>query len=90
MSGGFGTRLRPLTLSKPKPLVEFGDKPIIEHQIEALTKVLSINFGIIKKRLAYKRLYWQFHTNQTVLSNTCLWSKKNTELKYYFHWKTNH
>jgi len=39
LSGGFGTRLRPLTLSKPKPLVEFCDKPIIEHQIEALTKV---------------------------------------------------
>ncbi|XP_065175097.1 mannose-1-phosphate guanyltransferase beta-like [Sycon ciliatum] len=34
--GGFGTRLRPLTLSKPKPLVEFGNKPIVLHQIEAL------------------------------------------------------
>lgn len=39
LSGGFGTRLRPLTLSKPKPLIEFGDKSIIEHQIEALIKV---------------------------------------------------
>ncbi|OAF69121.1 hypothetical protein A3Q56_03129 [Intoshia linei] len=37
--GGYGTRLRPLTISKPKPLVEFGNKPIIEHQIEALIKV---------------------------------------------------
>ena len=37
--GGFGTRLRPLTLSKPKPLVEFGNKPIVLHQIEALAKV---------------------------------------------------
>ena len=39
LSGGFGTRLRPLTLSKPKPLIEFGDRSIIEHQIEALVKV---------------------------------------------------
>lgn len=34
--GGYGTRLRPLTLSQPKPLVEFANKPILLHQIEAL------------------------------------------------------
>lgn len=37
--GGYGTRLRPLTLSRPKPLVEFANKPILLHQIEALVKV---------------------------------------------------
>jgi mannose-1-phosphate guanylyltransferase len=48
--GGFGTRFRPLTLSKPKPLVEFINKPIMCHQIEALKKVgvteivLAINY----------------------------------------------
>lgn len=36
--GGFGTRLRPLTLTKPKPLVEFANKPMVLHQIEALKK----------------------------------------------------
>ena len=34
--GGYGTRLRPLTLSRPKPLVEFANKPMVLHQIEAL------------------------------------------------------
>lgn len=34
--GGYGTRLRPLTLSRPKPLVEFGNKPMLLHQLEAL------------------------------------------------------
>ena len=34
--GGFGTRLRPLTLSRPKPLVEFANKPMLMHQVEAL------------------------------------------------------
>jgi mannose-1-phosphate guanylyltransferase len=48
--GGFGTRLRPLTLSKSKPLVEFINKPILCHQIEALKSVgvdeiiLAINY----------------------------------------------
>lgn len=48
--GGFGTRLRPLTLSIPKPLVEFANKPMILHQIEALKAVgvtevvLAINY----------------------------------------------
>ncbi|QDZ22535.1 GDP-D-mannose pyrophosphorylase [Chloropicon primus] len=48
--GGFGTRLRPLTLSCPKPLVDFCNKPMIVHQIEALKNVgvnevvLAINY----------------------------------------------
>ncbi|CAG2116151.1 unnamed protein product, partial [Medioppia subpectinata] len=36
--GGYGTRLRPLTLSQPKPLVDFCNKPMICHQIEALVQ----------------------------------------------------
>ncbi|KAJ3022086.1 UNVERIFIED_CONTAM: mannose-1-phosphate guanyltransferase, partial [Siphonaria sp. JEL0065] len=48
--GGFGTRLRPLTFSKPKPLVEFANRHMILHQIEALAKVgvkdviLAVNY----------------------------------------------
>ncbi|KAG6519683.1 hypothetical protein ZIOFF_023188 [Zingiber officinale] len=30
--GGFGTHLHPLTLSFPKPLVDFANKPIVLHQ----------------------------------------------------------
>ncbi|KAI4789974.1 hypothetical protein KUCAC02_034914, partial [Chaenocephalus aceratus] len=37
--GGYGTRLRPLTLSVPKPLVDFCNKPILLHQLEALAGV---------------------------------------------------
>ncbi|MCX6641448.1 MAG: sugar phosphate nucleotidyltransferase, partial [bacterium] len=32
--GGFGTRLRPLTLTCPKPIVDFCNKPMVVHQIE--------------------------------------------------------
>ncbi|KAJ5077051.1 mannose-1-phosphate guanyltransferase beta [Anaeramoeba ignava] len=37
--GGFGTRLRPLTFTKPKPLIELVDKPIIQRQIGALISI---------------------------------------------------
>ncbi|CAD7093638.1 unnamed protein product [Hermetia illucens] len=45
--GGFGTRLRPLTLSCPKPLVDFANKPILLHQIEAL-----VDAGVVQVILA--------------------------------------
>jgi len=57
--GGFGTRLRPLTLSVPKPIVEFCNKEMIIHQIEALVKagvkevVLAVNYrpGLMSEKL---------------------------------------
>lgn len=36
--GGYGTRLRPLTITVPKPVVEILNKPMLQHQIEALAK----------------------------------------------------
>jgi NDP-sugar pyrophosphorylase family protein len=36
--GGFGTRLRPLTCSTPKPLLPIANKPFLEYQLELLKK----------------------------------------------------
>lgn len=36
MAGGKGERLRPLTLTTPKPLLPVGRKPIIDHNIDLL------------------------------------------------------
>jgi histidinol-phosphate phosphatase family protein len=36
LAGGRGTRLRPLTLTRPKPMVEIQGKPFLEYQIEQL------------------------------------------------------
>jgi mannose-1-phosphate guanylyltransferase len=37
--GGWGTRLRPLTYTIPKPLINFCNKPILKHQVEKLVGV---------------------------------------------------
>jgi glucose-1-phosphate cytidylyltransferase len=38
LAGGFGTRLSEETVYKPKPMVEIGNKPILETIIENLAK----------------------------------------------------
>jgi len=39
MAGGFGTRMRPLTETVPKPMLPVGDRPVMEHVLEQLQKV---------------------------------------------------
>ncbi len=38
MAGGFGTRLRPLTINTPKPMVPIGNVPMMEHVVGLLAK----------------------------------------------------
>lgn len=38
MAGGEGTRLRPLTINRPKPMVSLVDRPVIQHIIELLKR----------------------------------------------------
>jgi len=39
LAAGYGTRLKPLTDKKPKALIPYHSKPMIEHQIERLKKL---------------------------------------------------
>ena len=44
--GGYGTRLRPLTLTVPKPIIDFANKPMIIHQIEVRSGLQSSAEGL--------------------------------------------
>lgn len=46
MAGGFGTRLKPLTDRCPKPMLEVGDKPILETLIKSFIDAGFFNFFI--------------------------------------------
>ncbi|MGI6711569.1 MAG: sugar phosphate nucleotidyltransferase [Bacillota bacterium] len=46
MAGGEGSRLRPLTCDRPKPMVPVMDKPIMEHIIQLLYRHNLHNIGV--------------------------------------------
>ncbi len=59
MAGGKGERLRPLTLTKPKPLLEIDGKAIIDYNIEALSACGITDITVTTRYLA-EQLYDHF------------------------------
>lgn len=55
LAAGFGSRMRPLTLTCPKPLLHAGGKPLIVHHIERLARAgfveLVINTGWLGEQI---------------------------------------
>lgn len=55
MAGGRGERLRPLTLTTPKPLLPVGGRPIIDYNIEALmlhgVKSISVTVNYLREQI---------------------------------------
>lgn len=53
--GGTGTRLQPITFTTPKPLVPFVNKPMLEHQVEALARA-GVEEIVLAMNYKYKRI----------------------------------
>ena len=70
LSGGKGTRIRPFSFSVPKPMIEFMNKPIICHQIDAL-----MNAGVTHVILALSKGSEDFQSQ--ILT---LYEKKSIEI----------
>lgn len=62
LAAGYATRLYPLTLDKPKPLLEVGGKPILEHIFEKIGRLDKVNKCFIV-------------TNQKFFGNFKEWAK---------------
>ena len=76
---GKGTRLRPFTLTCPKPLLQINNKPIVEHLIDQLTSRLTTQIDEIIYILGDEAYF-----NSDVVSSLTLIAKKyNAKTKVY-------
>ena len=59
LAAGYATRLYPLTISKPKPLLPIKDKPIINYTMEQLEKIPEVDEVYV---VTNNRFYKNFKT----------------------------
>src|SRR6187551_2545091 len=56
LAGGKGTRLRPLTLHTPKPIVPIFDRPFLQYQIDLLRQVPDIDEIVLSLNYQPRRI----------------------------------
>ena len=60
LAGGKGTRLRPLTIHTPKPIVPIFDRPFLRYQIDLLKRVPEIDEVILSLNYQPRRIEEMF------------------------------
>src|SRR5438045_4517547 len=56
LAGGKGTRLRPLTIHTPKPIVPIFDRPFLHYQLDRLKQVPEIDEVILSLNYQPRRI----------------------------------
>src|SRR5919109_1603087 len=56
LAGGKGTRLRPLTIHTPKPIVPIFDRPFLHYQLDLLKQVPEIDEVILSLNYQPRRI----------------------------------
>jgi len=64
LAGGKGTRLRPLTLHTPKPIVPIFNRPFLHYQIDLLKQVPEIDEVILSLNYQPRRIEEVFGDGQ--------------------------
>jgi NDP-sugar pyrophosphorylase family protein len=64
LAAGEGTRLRPLTLHRPKPMLPIGDKPLLQYTIELLRRhgVTQVAINLHHRPEAITQYFGEGHT----------------------------
>ncbi len=75
LAAGYGTRLYPLTVDTPKPLLKIGGRPMIEHILDRIVNIPQINEVVIvsNNKFFHKFMDWlrvfSFETKLVVLND---------------------
>lgn len=77
--GGWGTRLRPLTYTLPKPLISFCNKPILKYQIEKLVKI-GVNEIILALNYYSEMIMAEVNKYRDEFGIKIIYSKEDTPL----------
>src|SRR2546430_1609591 len=64
LAGGKGTRLRPLTLHTPKPIVPIFDRPFLQYQIDLVRQVPDLDEVILSLNYQPRRIEEMFGDGQ--------------------------
>src|SRR5258708_36772653 len=56
LAGGKGTRVRPLTIHTPKPIVPIFDRPFLHYQLDLLKQVPDIDEAILSLNYQPRRI----------------------------------
>ena len=61
LAAGYGTRLYPLTLSRPKPLLPVAGRPLIDHIVDRLSRLPGLREALVvtNRRFAPQFVAWQ-------------------------------
>lgn len=57
LAGGYGTRLYPLTINAPKPMIMVGEKPMIEYLVEKLNQIREISEIFIVSNAKFSHVF---------------------------------
>jgi dTDP-glucose pyrophosphorylase len=76
MAGGKGERLKPLTLSTPKPLIKVGEKPIIKHNIDNISSYGVEDFFVSVNYLGDQIENFLKPLSSKCLNLKCIWESK--------------
>src|SRR5437870_11132025 len=56
LAGGKGTRLRPLTIHTPKPIVPIFDRPFLHYQLDLLKQIAEIDEVVLSLNYQPRRI----------------------------------
>jgi glucose-1-phosphate thymidylyltransferase len=76
LSGGMGTRLRPLTYSQPKQLIPVGNVPVLHRVIDQIEKTGISEIGVVVSPETGKLVEQSLHDRSGRSSITIIWQNR--------------